>query len=203
MKERMEAAVEERDRIEDEASTNARRRSREVDELKNKVKDAERDLKRAEQDRGNLERLQKDLKKREELLESSSEKAQQEANEIRGAMGTLRDALDQSEKQARDAEKQKADLRRLLDEANQRYEKLQKAHRAMSEKLASSPSGRPSIDGSSIRSSSTQRDNNNAMNGNMDYVYLKTILLQFLEQKDKRHQAQLVPVLGKLLHFDK
>jgi hypothetical protein len=37
----------------------------------------------------------------------------------------------------------------------------------------------------------------------MDYVYLKTVLLQFLEQRDKKLQAQLVPVLGKLLHFDK
>ena len=37
----------------------------------------------------------------------------------------------------------------------------------------------------------------------MDYVYLKNVLLQFLEQKDKNHQKQLIPVLGMLLHFDK
>ncbi len=37
----------------------------------------------------------------------------------------------------------------------------------------------------------------------MDYVYLKNVLLQFLEQRDKKHQAQLIPVLGMLLHFDK
>ena len=36
----------------------------------------------------------------------------------------------------------------------------------------------------------------------VDEVYLKHILLQFLEQKEKKHQMQLVPVLGKLLHFD-
>lgn len=36
----------------------------------------------------------------------------------------------------------------------------------------------------------------------IDYVYLKNVLLQFLEQKDKRHQMQLIPVLGMLLHFD-
>ncbi|KAG5914338.1 autophagy- protein [Claviceps africana] len=34
-------------------------------------------------------------------------------------------------------------------------------------------------------------------------MYLKTILLQFLEQKDGKLRAQLVPVLGKLLKFDK
>ena len=36
-----------------------------------------------------------------------------------------------------------------------------------------------------------------------DYVYLKNVLLQFLEQKDKKHQMQLIPVLGMLLHFDR
>lgn len=36
---------------------------------------------------------------------------------------------------------------------------------------------------------------------NMDY--LKNVLLQFLEQRDKKTQLQLVPVLGMLLKFDK
>jgi hypothetical protein len=34
-------------------------------------------------------------------------------------------------------------------------------------------------------------------------VYLKNVLLQFLEQRDKKYQQQLIPVLGMLLHFDK
>lgn len=37
----------------------------------------------------------------------------------------------------------------------------------------------------------------------VDYVYLRHVLLQFLEQKEKKRQMQLVPVLGMLLHFDK
>ena len=37
----------------------------------------------------------------------------------------------------------------------------------------------------------------------IDFVYLKNVLLQFLEQKDKKHQQQLIPVLGMLLHFDR
>ena len=37
----------------------------------------------------------------------------------------------------------------------------------------------------------------------IDYVYLKNVLLQFLEQKDRNHQKQLIPVLGMLLHFDR
>jgi hypothetical protein len=43
----------------------------------------------------------------------------------------------------------------------------------------------------------------NGGSGTGDMMYLKTILLQFLEQKDGRLRAQLVPVLGKLLGFDK
>ena len=39
--------------------------------------------------------------------------------------------------------------------------------------------------------------------GSMDFVYLKNVLLQFLEQKDRKHQVQLIPVLGMLLHFDR
>ena len=42
-----------------------------------------------------------------------------------------------------------------------------------------------------------------AGDGKLDHVYLKNVLLQFMEQKDKKHQMQLVPVLGMLLHFDK
>lgn len=37
----------------------------------------------------------------------------------------------------------------------------------------------------------------------IDFVYLKNVLLQFLEKKDKQHQMQLVPVLSMLLKFDK
>ena len=45
--------------------------------------------------------------------------------------------------------------------------------------------------------------NNGQAPSSIDYVYLKNVLLQFLEQKDKKHQMQLIPVLGMLLHFDR
>jgi chromosome segregation ATPase len=202
MRERMEAAIEERDRVEDEASTTGRRRAREIEELKNKIRDAERELKRANDDRDELQRSEKEWKRRREELEKTSERATQEVSEINKAMEELRDALDESEKQAREAEKQKTDLRRLLDDANQKYEKLQKSFKLKQQRLdelTSTNSSRSSID----RDSSPMRTSNGATNGSMDFVYLKTILLQFLEQRDKKLQAQLVPVLGKLLHFDK
>lgn len=53
------------------------------------------------------------------------------------------------------------------------------------------------------RSPSIATEVGQASGHNMDLVYLKNVLLQFLEQRDKKHQMQLVPVLGMLLHFDK
>jgi DNA repair exonuclease SbcCD ATPase subunit len=120
-------------------------------------------------------------------------------------MGELRSALDGSEKQVRETEKQRNDIRRLLDESNQRYEKLQKEYKGLQAKqsrfgdvssrssMESGRAGSPPVNGTA-----------RPQPGNMDYVYLKTILLQFLEQKDKKRQADLVKtVLGQLLHFDK
>ena len=47
----------------------------------------------------------------------------------------------------------------------------------------------------------------NGMNGQgsskVDHAYLKNVLLQFLEQKDRKYQTQLLPVLAMLLQFDK
>ena len=58
---------------------------------------------------------------------------------------------------------------------------------------------------SNSRSSSTtvHDPQNGSTFGSMDYVYLKNVLLQFLEQRDKKHQMQLIPVLSMLLHFDR
>ena len=129
MKERMENAIEERDRAEDEASTAARRRARELDDLRNKVREAERSLKRAEDDKEELETAQRDWKRRREELEHRSEQSVREAEEVRRAMGELRDALDGSEQQAREAEKQKAELRRGLENTQHRLERLQKSNK--------------------------------------------------------------------------
>ncbi|KAH8590690.1 hypothetical protein B0O99DRAFT_691251 [Bisporella sp. PMI_857] len=199
MRERMDAAIEERDRAEDEASTNARRRAREVDELKTKIRDHERDLKRAADDRDELAISEKEWKRRLNDLEGASEKYTQENNEIRSAMAESRDALDRSEKQHRDEQKKNTDLRRLLGEKNEQYEKLNKEFKALQQKQSrmADISSRSSLD--------TGRSGSPVVaNGQTDFVYLKTILLQFLAQKDKKVQEALVKtVLGQLLHFDK
>lgn len=129
MKERMDTAIEERDRAEDEASAAGRRRARELEDLRKRIREAEKGLKRAEEDREEMEIAQRDWKRRREELEHRSEQSAQEAEEVRLAMGELRDALDESEKQARDLEKQKADLRRTVEDTQQRLGKIQKANK--------------------------------------------------------------------------
>lgn len=74
------------------------------------------------------------------------------------------------------------------------------------------PSSRSSIESSMagrITSPTSGREPPRLLHGSastapaIDYVYLKNVLLQFLEQKDKNHQMQLIPVLSMLLHFDR
>jgi len=70
-------------------------------------------------------------------------------------------------------------------------------------------SSRSSIDSTRVQSPATRSRQHSLAppsdgpKKDIDYVYLKNVLLQFLEQKDKKHQMQLVPVLGMLLQMDK
>ena len=120
---------------------------------------------------------------------------------MRAAMGESRDALDRSEKQHRDEQKKNADLRRLLGEKNEMFEKLNKEFKVLQAKQRSMAdvSSRSSLDTGRIGSPGGAAN----ANGTVDYKYLKTILLQFLQQKDKKRQGELVKtVLGQLLRFD-
>ncbi|KAL4762471.1 putative vesicle-mediated transport protein (Imh1) [Aspergillus foveolatus] len=128
-------------------------------------------------------------------------------------MARLREALDESEKHVRDLEKEKAELRRSVEQTNSRLEKMRKSNMLSDDsRFGTNPqSSRSSIDSGSrkgvtspvpkARSPSTQRSD--TPTGGIDYIYLKNVLLQFLEQKDKNYQKQLIPVLGMLLHFDR
>ena len=239
MKERMDAAIEERDRIEDEASVSNRRMMRELDDAKSKARDAQRQLKVLEDEKDEMDIRTRDSKRRLGELEQASERAGKEVEEVRAAMATLREALNESERQVHEMETQKVDLRRGTEEARERVEKLTRANKNLTEELKVLQSGsrqgpRPGV-GSGVQSSRTsidsarspaprERENRSGgvggggretpnaaapapgaglSQGTVDYVYLKNVLLQFLEQKDKQHQKQLVPVLGMLLHFDR
>lgn len=250
IKERMDTAIEERDRAEDEASTAARRKARELEDLRNRLRETERDLKKVEEDKEELEIAQRDWKRRREDLEQKSEQYAKEMDEVRKAMGELRDALDESERQGRELEKQKAEMRRSIEDTQHRLEKIQKSNKvcwrpycpfmsmvvltysfrsqSMADEIRSIQTAKTKAMDSETQSSRSSSDStvprpglgtpasktrggstlltdapNGQAPGAMDYVYLKNVLLQFLEQKDKKHQMQLIPVLGMLLHFDR
>jgi chromosome segregation ATPase len=201
MRSRLDAAVEERDRFEDEASTGARRKAREAEELRARIRDLEHENRTLSSERDALESQAKDWKRRREELEAVEDKSSAEVAEARSTVLSLRSTLDASEAQVRDTEKQRSELRKALDEYRIRYDKLAKESKALQARLtvgSPSPSGRTSMD--------SQRSGTPVANGAIaapDTAYLKTILLQFLEQRDNKLRGQLVPVLGKLLRFDK
>ena len=237
MKDRMDMAVEERDRAEDEVSTIGRRRTRELEEIRTRLKDAERNLKRSEDDKEILELAQRDWRRRREELEQMTERSSREAEEVKKAMSELRDTLDESERQASDLEKQKVELRRTVEETQHRLDKIQKSNKvcyrlfgllshntidiqsqAMADEvrliqstkakvISEAQSSRSSLESTPSRATMSPTVNKEFQHGQglgtMDYVYLKNVLLQFLEQRDKKHQMQLIPVLGMLLHFDR
>jgi chromosome segregation ATPase len=213
MRAKMDAAIEERDRLEDESSALARRKARETEELRQKIRDLEREVKALATEKDDLEHKEREWRRRREELEAYEERAGAEVTEMRTTVTNLRSTLDASEQQVRDSEKKNAELRRALDDYRLRYDKLAKEAKALQAKLSSpaavavASSGRSSIDstrsgGTSTMSGAGQGQGQGSGSG-QDAMYLKTILLQFLEQKDNKLRAQLVPVLGKLLKFDK
>ncbi|KAI8949772.1 GRIP domain-containing protein [Xylaria longipes] len=193
MRAQMEAAIEDRDRIEDESSTLGRRRAREAEELKTRVRELERESKALRIEKEALEASEQQWRQRREELEQIEEKATAETEDMRSTVSSLRSALDASEQQVRDAEKQKANLRKLLDEAQGRYERTNKELKSVQSKLSL---------GSGPNATSGGLSTSTVKSG-VDITYLKTVFLQFLEAEDGRVRLQLIPVILKLLGFDK
>ena len=181
VRERMERAVEERDTFEEQLSTLARSKSREAEEYRHKIRDLQREVKELAGEKADLELKEREWRRRHDELESYEEKTNTEVSEMRETISKLRTTLDASEAQARDMMEEHSKLRRALDEKELQHEKASKELRAVKEKIAA------------------KGDEVTAPNA----MYMKTVLLQFLEQKDNRMREQLVPVLGKLLQFDK
>ncbi|THY91361.1 hypothetical protein D6C92_06318 [Aureobasidium pullulans] len=216
MRERMDVAIEERDRAEEEASTAGRRRARELEDLKHKLRDAEQQLSSINDEKEDFEKKETAWRKQKVELEKKADAANEELTEVRSAMTQLRDALDDHERTSHSLEKEKTDLRKTLFDTETRLASLQKSSKALADEIktlkgrTSQPSARSSLESSRIGSPMGSRNGSVATTGgpdakgeSVDYVYLKNVLLQFLEQKDRKHQLQLVPVLGMLLHFDK
>ncbi|KAK8433715.1 leucine zipper protein 1 [Phyllosticta citricarpa] len=196
MRERMDVAIEERDRAEDQANTIGRRRARELEDAKQN---------RTQEEKEDLARQEREVRKQKEELERKAAHAGEEVAE-------LRDALDEGERQTRELEREKMELRRSLEEAQKRKSLAEELRGAQAKAKSPTQSGEQSSR-SSVESAARGRvaspimakgrSPSIATESGMDVVYLKNVLLQFLEQKDKKHQMQLVPVLGMLLNFDR
>nr|POF03998.1 golgin imh1 [Quercus suber] len=210
MRERMDMAVEERDRAEDEASSIGRRKAREIEDFKIQLREAQRDVSRATEACEAAERREREFKTREGEFEHNIAQAQEGLTEVRAVMAQLRNALDESERQSSELEKERTETRKALQERETRLEKLQKSSKAMSEELralqatnklrqdSTQSSDRSSIVTTSPRvsSPSPKGPTSNGATAPVDTMYLKNILLQFLEQKEKKHQLQLVHARG-------
>lgn len=199
MQDRLEEAEKERDRFEHEMLSSSRKHNRALEELKQRIRDLERETKTLAEHKDDLETKERDWRRRREELEATESRAGAEVAEMRATVANLRETLDASEAAGREAEKARNELRRSLDDYRIRYDKLAKELKTVQGKLAAAGpgTGRSSMD--STRSGSAA----GGSGGAPDTVYLKTILLQFLEQRDNKLRAQLVPVLGKLLKFDR
>lgn len=221
---RLDAAVEERDRAEDEAATAARKRAREAEELKTKLRELEREVRGLSTERDGLVAREQEFKAKREEIESAERKAEDEVRDLQAAVQSLRDALEASEAQVREAEGQRTDLKRLLEEMRGRYEGVRKELRGVQARLVGGPgvadaagggsrgansgrssveSSRSGINGGGVGGRPGSASGTAAGDPSVDTMYLKTILLQFLEVKDEKVRSQLVPVLGKLLRFDR
>ncbi|KAF8537690.1 hypothetical protein BDD12DRAFT_794770 [Trichophaea hybrida] len=213
MKERIDTACDERDKAEEEVATIGRRRAREIEELKDKLRDAERGLRRAEEARELTEKELGGLKNSKARMEEILERERRELGDTKKAMSSMTSALDDTDGQVREIERQKTELRRRAEQAESKYEKLQKQHRTLQDEVRSiqtmrakaidaegRPGSRSSMD--SARSSRPMSPKPRTPSVGVDLVYLKNVLLQFMELKDKNQQKQLVPALKMLLDLD-
>ncbi|CAK1360317.1 Myosin-10 [Cercospora beticola] len=224
LREQRDLAIEERDRAEADASTVGRKKAREIEELKTKLREVEYEASRASEARKDAEKREQDFKSSRAELERRLAQAQEDAEAARTAMTQLQNSLDEGDRQVSNLEKERHDLKKQLEEREARLERLQKSSRTMAEelqqlknsaKLRQQPqtgsgssrtslesAGRSRITSPAPRPSTSNSTNLSGAPSDINYVYLRQVLLQFLEQKDKKFQLQLVPVLGRLLHFD-
>jgi len=132
MKERMEAAFDERDKAEEEAATIGRRRAREIEELRDRVRESERNLKHAEESQVAAERELNGLKDGKFRTEEALERIKREYEDTKQAMASMRDALDQTDNQMEEIERQRAEIRKTLQEEQARSGELQRSYKVIS-----------------------------------------------------------------------
>ena len=238
MRERMEAAIAERDKAEDEAAFTGKKRAREVEDLKEKLIDAERNLRNINIEKQDLSIVIADLRKAQEKASKANEEHDKDTKELRDAMSTLSHSLRESEGQIASLESERHLLRATIKETSTRLERLQtdviakddalvklRTERAIMldnrHEYAQSPlaarshnartpsfslaSGSPTPSGAPLSPSyslhSVNLSDRPKEKAEVDREYIKNVLFQFIEHKEKR--KYLMPAISKLLLLNK
>ncbi|KAL7956366.1 vesicular transport protein [Trichoderma compactum] len=206
MRNRIETITAEQERLDAESSSMMRKHVKQTADLKTRIKELDAEVKDLHAEKAELEERERSWRRRREELESIELRTETESTELRNTISSLRSALDASELQVRDGEKIKANLRKEYESLQLLHDKLSKELKAAQTKAAVAASGvGQSRSSSGVSTSRTSMDSTRTAGAAelSDMDYLKTILLQFLQQKDGRLRTQLVPVLGRILKFDK
>lgn len=216
MQEERDRAMEERDRADDEASSIGRRKAREIQDLKAKLSEAEKEASKAQEAREDAERRERDFRTLRDDLERRAAKAEEDLTQRRDAMAQIQETLDESQRLHAGLDREKGELQRALEERQARLEKVQKASRAMAEELAalkrSAGSARTSVDSSRVTSpvppsrggAHTPLAGQVLGDDMINRAVIRSTLLNFMQQKDKRVQMSMVGPggpLAKMLGF--
>lgn len=129
MKQKMETAFEERDKAEEEVATIGRSRAKEIEELRNRVREAERALKKVEEAKEITEKERKEYQSGKQKAESALESLTQELNDTKKANEQMRDTLDETERQMKAVEQRGMQARKEVEDFRAKYEKLAKSHK--------------------------------------------------------------------------
>ncbi|KAK9237180.1 hypothetical protein V1525DRAFT_361383 [Lipomyces kononenkoae] len=228
LKEQVSVLMEERDRAEKEAVAISRRKSREMEDLKIKVREQERRLGMADEERSKLTAELNDLRAARERADEKANLASTEMDETRKVLTELRTVLENTETQLYEAEANRKELKRLAEDTQGKVERLQKTNRTLSEELQSFQTAKFTMDvHSGVQTRASRSVSNFSAGSNKDSInprltssgnsspasayvpyeegenlsipYIKNVLLGFLERKEQR--PQLMPVISTVLHF--
>lgn len=202
--------TEERDKLENELVVASLKRSREIEDLRVKIKSMEESLSIASDDKRRHNFEIEELKVSSERSKMQINLDQQELEESRQVIEKLSKALEAAEVGIRESEKSNSVLRKVTEETQQKLERAQKNQKTLIDdlrvlqsenvKLQKTRSSVPVHQPSVTITNSPLRSDNNMASVLVNLSYLKNILFAFLEHKD--HREEMVPVLSQLLHFE-
>ena len=215
--EKLAAMTEERDQLEAEAAQLVKRRNRELDGLKARIRELEESLDIVQQEKS---RYHKDISELRSSRSHADEKlaaAEQEAEEAREVVTQLKENLSRTEAALKQSTRTIASLKKVVEESQSRVDKLYlnqttlnndiKALQAEKAKLkqqldasggAGAQSGRSSPAPLSSPSSPARTDSANSASA-PNIPYIRNVLLGFLEHKEQRQM--LMPVVKTVLGF--